>query len=145
MSQKYIPLQKAAKAFGLEPSYAAELARKSVQSGNPFPVKRGQPWEATWEEWRIIFNPPGKRLRKKRKRVGVAPTKETATTKECIACTKAARLKGISHAWALELGRRAIQNQYAWPRMENGQWLAPAEEWFKIFDDPDLRRRKKRK
>ncbi|PTM52188.1 hypothetical protein [Desmospora activa] len=138
MDSYYITTPEAAKLFGLNHSYAAKLARESHKAGNPYPIKRGLPWEATVEQWEKIFNPPKKQRRKSRRKVKSSELKGSRPI-EGISCAKAAKRLGMSYSWAYRLSQRAVQRRYPWPKRAGKQWIAPLEEWEKIFRDPFLR------
>lgn len=139
--EKYITTKEAAKIFGLNPAYAARLAKKSADAGNKWPIKRGRPWEAPVSAWKEILNPP--RRRKKRRSGRGRPPGSTAEPNqpELISCSKAARIIGISGPWALELSKRARKHKLTWPKWseKEGMWLASLEDWKKVFEDERLR------
>jgi len=141
--RKYISTPVAAKKFNLERTYAAKLAREAHEKGNPFPIQRGKSWEAPEEEWAKIFHPLEKKIRKPRPARPVYQEKNDPDPG--ISCAKAAKIHGISPSWATRLARRANQKGYVWPRKAGRHWVAPYEEWAKIFEDDKLRSWKKTK
>lgn len=142
--REYITAPEAAKRFGLNRQYATRLAREWKEAGNPFPVKRGRSWEAPEEEWSKIFHPPNKKLRKSRKE-WVEPTNRYPLNDPGISCSRAARKFGLSSSWAVRLSQRARKKGYRWPQKQGHQWIAPVDEWERIFNDPGLRRWKRKK
>lgn len=140
--EKYITTTEAAKIFDLHPEYAARLAKEAYRRGDPYPVKRGRPYEAPLEAWEKILTPPGKVARKPRKRVATEKGSTQEDPDKGISCSKAARKYGISPSWAARLSKRAQDKCYDWPKWDKGQLIAPYLEWVRIFEDPELRFRK---
>lgn len=139
--ERYIPTPEAAKKEGIGRRQAARLARESFRAGNPFPVKRGRAYEAPLSEWKKIFRPQGKVLRKPRNQYKFAS--ENQDPDQGYSCSRAARIEGVSTSWAIRLAQRAVKRGYDWPKWESGQWIAPLPEWKRIFNDPKLVKWKK--
>jgi hypothetical protein len=132
----YITAAEAARKLGLNPEYAAQLARRSHQTGNPWPQKKGRYWYAPMAEWTKILSPKDKVKRKRRKNVQV---KESKVTDNLVTAAEAARFFGISRGWAATLARRSRQAGNPWPQKMGRFWMAPFDEWKWIFESDLLK------
>lgn len=144
MNREYITSLEAARRFGLDRYYVTRLARESRKAGNSYPVKRGRSWEATEEEWAKILNPRDKKVRKTRKRQ-IGLTDKNFAGDPGVSCTRAAEKLGVSSSWARKLAQRAKKKGFQWPEKQNSQWIAPLDEWRRIFEDPSLRQWRRKK
>lgn len=127
---EYVTAAEAARKLGLNPEYAAQLAKRSHRSGNFWPVKRGRYWYAPMSEWIKILSPKDKMKRKKRIEVQV---KDTEVRSDLITAAEAAQLFGITRGWAAELARRSQKAGNPWPKKMGRFWMATPDDWKVIF------------
>lgn len=134
--EEYITAAEAARRLGLNRDYAAQLAKKSHKSGNPWPIKRGRYWYAPMSEWKKILSPEGKVQRKKRKKVQV---KDSGERSNLVTAAEAARFFGISRGWAARLARRSHEVGNPWPQKMGRLWMATLDDWKMIFESDFLK------
>ena len=133
---EYITAAEAARRLGLNTEYAAHLARKSWNKGNPWPIKRGRYWYAPLGEWEKILSPKDKVQRKRRKKISLKRSNEKDNL---ITCAEAARIFGLSRSWAAELANRSRKANNEWPKKMGRFWMASLENWKAIFDSEHLK------
>lgn len=127
----------AAKMVGLNPEYAARLAKRAHLAGSEWPKKRGRYWQAPLSEWERILSPSGRVRRKKRKRL--KEKREEPPVEGLLSATQAAKRWGISKSWASELARRCHRMEREWPKRLGRYWMAPWGCWQEIFEDARLK------
>lgn len=135
---EYITAAEAARRLGLSGDYAAELAKKSHQKGNSWPIKRGRYWYAPMSEWEKILSPEGKVKRKKRKKVRVKDS-DVKMKDDLVTAAEAARFFGVSRGWAARLARRSSKAGNPWPKRMGRFWMASLDDWKMIFESDFLK------
>lgn len=132
-----------AKYFGFNRVYVSRLAKEAYKRGEKWPIKESHPYEAPLSAWHKILNQPDKAKRKPRKKS--VERNEDSSIKEGvikgIPAAQAARKFGYSSSWASKLSRRSRKKGNQWPIWNENRrtWIAPEEEWEKIFEDPKLK------
>lgn len=140
---EYITASEAAELFGFSRFYGAKLSRIARKKNKPYPVKIGRAWMAPVEEWEKIFNDPEISPRKERKRVKTL--KDHTFDEKLITASEAGKIFGYSANWSIKLAKRSHLAGFAWPKKMGRYWLAPLEEWEKIFSSDQLKAWSKKK
>lgn len=136
----YITASEAAQLFGFTRFYGAKLAKMAHKAGKPFPIKVGRSWMAPISEWEKIFNDPNIKQRRPRKKLHSPPVSKNEPKKRLITASQAANECGISSNWASKLAKRSQRKGYEWPKKMGRFWMAPLEEWIKVFNSDELKK-----
>jgi hypothetical protein len=174
VSGEYITAAEAARFFGLNPDYAARLAKRAADRGQRWPVKKRGTWLAPISAWEKIFHPEQMKIRKKRSvrnkstgeitpsslksRFQSAKTDGSLTTRptsraetngpgdsNLLTAKDFSKKTSFSHSWVAELGRRAKECGYSWPKKIGNMMMAPENEWKIIVLSTKFKKRNNQK
>lgn len=128
---EYITAAEAARRFGINPDYAARLAKRSYSMGNTWPIKEKGTWIAPLSAWDEIFHPKHMKIRKKRTIVENVENIEKIKTKpeQLLTAKDFSEIVNYSHSWITQLAHRAMKEGYGWPKKTGSMLIAPKKEW----------------